>query len=71
MLKLSIWAVNIYGIKDQWSSFILHLVVVPNNRLSTTIGHVHLDMVEKHKCNLTMTTFWYEKSDIYRILIIL
>ncbi|KAF8810884.1 hypothetical protein BYT27DRAFT_7253282 [Phlegmacium glaucopus] len=22
---------NIYGIKDQWSSFILHLIVVPNN----------------------------------------
>ncbi|KAJ3727494.1 hypothetical protein C8R42DRAFT_694050 [Lentinula raphanica] len=39
----------IYGIKDQWSSFILHLVVVPNNRLATTIGHVHLDCVEKYE----------------------
>ena len=41
---------NIYGIKNQWSSFILHLVVVPNNRLATTIGHVYLDCVEKHMC---------------------
>ncbi|KAJ3746753.1 hypothetical protein DFH05DRAFT_1534510 [Lentinula detonsa] len=40
--------IPIYGIKDQWSSLILHLVVVPNNRLATTIGHVHLDCVEKH-----------------------
>ncbi|KAF6752682.1 hypothetical protein DFP72DRAFT_1033891 [Ephemerocybe angulata] len=38
---------DIYGIKDQWSSFIVHLVVVPNNRLADTIGHVYLDMVEK------------------------
>ncbi|KAJ3980302.1 hypothetical protein F5890DRAFT_1419886 [Lentinula detonsa] len=38
----------IYGIKDQYSSFILHLVVVPNNRIATTIGHVHLDCIEKH-----------------------
>lgn len=41
---------NIYGIKDQWSSFILYLVVVPNNRLATTIGHVYLDCVEKYMC---------------------
>ena len=41
---------NIYGIKDQWSSFILHLVVVPNNQFASTIGHVYLDCVEKHKC---------------------
>ena len=40
---------GIYGIKDQWSSFILHLSTVPNNRLATTIGHVHLDCVKEHK----------------------
>ena len=38
-----------YGIKDQWVSLILHCVVIPNNRLATTIGHVHLDEVEKHE----------------------
>ncbi len=41
---------NIYGIKDQWSSFILWLVVVPNNRLANTIGHVYLDCVENYMC---------------------
>jgi len=41
---------NIYSIKDQWSSFILYLVVVLNNRLATTIGHVYLDCIEKYKC---------------------
>lgn len=37
---------NIYGIKDQWASFILLLVVLPNNRLASTIGHVYLDCIE-------------------------
>ncbi|EDR02195.1 uncharacterized protein LACBIDRAFT_309912 [Laccaria bicolor S238N-H82] len=37
---------GIYGIKDQWTSFVLALVVVPNNRLACTTGHVHLDTVE-------------------------
>ncbi|KAI6002579.1 hypothetical protein F5J12DRAFT_839977 [Pisolithus orientalis] len=39
---------DIYGIKDQWSSFLLHLVVVPNHRLAATIGHVHLDYITKY-----------------------
>jgi len=52
---------SIYGIKDQWSSFILHLVVVPNNRLATTIGHVYLDCVEKYMCkysSLIYVQYW-------------
>lgn len=48
-------SLNIYGIRDQWSSFILLLVVVPNNRLATTIGHTYLDCVERHRCELTCT----------------
>ncbi|KAH7889503.1 hypothetical protein F5I97DRAFT_1844707 [Phlebopus sp. FC_14] len=40
---------DIYGIKDQWSSFLLHLVVVPNHHLATTIGHVYLDYVQKYQ----------------------
>jgi len=39
---------SIYSVKDQWSSFILHLVVVPNTQLATTIEHVYLDYTEKH-----------------------
>lgn len=30
---------NVYGVKDQWTSFVLLLVVVPNNRLATAIRH--------------------------------
>ncbi|KAJ2935745.1 hypothetical protein H1R20_g1349, partial [Candolleomyces eurysporus] len=41
--------ITIHGIKDQWSSFIIHLVAVPNNRLADTIGHVYLDAIEKKK----------------------
>ncbi|KAF9523530.1 hypothetical protein CPB83DRAFT_775298 [Crepidotus variabilis] len=48
-LKMGGVGLNIYGIKDQWSSYLLHLVVVSNNRLETTIGQVYLDCVEKHK----------------------
>jgi hypothetical protein len=59
---------NIYGIKDQWSSFILHLVVVPNNRLATTIGHVYLDCVEKYKCTqLFIFTDIWSHTDIFHI----
>ena len=46
-------SLNIYRIKDQGSSFILFLVVVPNNRLATTIGHIYLDCVERHRRELT------------------
>jgi hypothetical protein len=42
---------NIYGVKDQWSSFLLHLVVLPNNRLASTIGHVYLDYIGKQRGN--------------------
>ncbi|KIK05770.1 hypothetical protein K443DRAFT_130206 [Laccaria amethystina LaAM-08-1] len=51
---------NLYGIKHQWSSFVLHLVIVPNNQLTTTIGHVHLDCIEKHK--LIPVTFVTDKG---------
>ncbi|KAF8833895.1 hypothetical protein BDN67DRAFT_873021, partial [Paxillus ammoniavirescens] len=46
VLQMGGIGLDIYGIKDQWSSFLLHLVVVPNHRLAATIGHVHLDYVE-------------------------
>ncbi|KAJ2935897.1 hypothetical protein H1R20_g1196, partial [Candolleomyces eurysporus] len=56
-LKMGGVGLEIYGIKDQWSSFLLHLVVVPNNRLADTIGHVYLDMIEKYNhIPLTMVT---------------
>ncbi|PSS38118.1 hypothetical protein PHLCEN_2v25 [Hermanssonia centrifuga] len=45
-LKMGPVELPIYGMKDKWSSAILHLVVVPNDRLETTIGHVYLDFVE-------------------------
>ncbi|PSS38058.1 hypothetical protein PHLCEN_2v89 [Hermanssonia centrifuga] len=48
-LKMGPVGLPIYGMKDKWSGAILHLVVVPNNRLATTIGHVYLDFVEAFK----------------------
>lgn len=52
---------GIYRIKDQWSSYVLHLVVVPNNRLATTVGHIHLDCIGKYLSELFLTfsyVFW-------------
>ncbi|KAF8075916.1 hypothetical protein FPV67DRAFT_1558519 [Lyophyllum atratum] len=46
-LQMGDVSLPIYGIKDQWTSFIKHLVTVPDNRLAMTIEHVHLDCVEK------------------------
>ncbi|KAF5325449.1 hypothetical protein D9619_009977 [Psilocybe cf. subviscida] len=36
-LRMGGVGLNIYGIKDQWSSNLLHLVVIPNDRLETTV----------------------------------
>ncbi|KAI0069657.1 hypothetical protein K474DRAFT_1710205 [Panus rudis PR-1116 ss-1] len=40
--------IPIYGMRDKFSGRMLHLVVVPNARLSVTIGHVYLDFVENY-----------------------
>jgi len=58
-------ALPIYGIKDQWASFIKHLVTIPDNRLSATVGHVHLDCVEKYLGKYSAAT-----GDMVRTLII-
>lgn len=42
----------IYGMKDKFSSLIMHLVVVPNDRRSSTIGHVYLDYLDKYRSEL-------------------
>jgi hypothetical protein len=47
----------IYGIKDQWSSFLLHLVVVPSNRLGDTVAHIYLDMLEAHRGTILVLLF--------------
>jgi hypothetical protein len=47
-LRMGDVSLPIYGIKDQWSSFIKHLVTIPDNRLATTVGHVQLDCVEMY-----------------------
>ncbi|KIM60418.1 hypothetical protein SCLCIDRAFT_16346 [Scleroderma citrinum Foug A] len=58
--KLNVQALQMGGIKDQWSSFLLHLVVIPNNHLAATIGHVYLDYVEKYQ--VMPTTFVMDKG---------
>jgi hypothetical protein len=43
-------ALPIYAGKDQFSSFVPFMRVVPNVRLGKTIGHLFLDFVEKYQC---------------------
>ncbi|TDL15499.1 hypothetical protein BD410DRAFT_845149 [Rickenella mellea] len=38
----------IYGLRDKFSGAILWLVVVPNDRLAVTIGHVYCDFIEAY-----------------------
>ncbi|OAX31333.1 hypothetical protein K503DRAFT_787898, partial [Rhizopogon vinicolor AM-OR11-026] len=40
----------IYAFKDQFSTFVPYMCVLPNVRLSNTIGHVFLDFVEDYGC---------------------
>lgn len=49
LLRMGSVSLPVYGICNQFSHAILHLVVVPNNRLATMIGHVYLDFVEAYK----------------------
>ncbi|KAJ7842013.1 hypothetical protein B0H14DRAFT_2512073 [Mycena olivaceomarginata] len=48
--------IDIYGMRDHVGK-ILWLVVVPNSRLSDTIGHVFLDMVSIYKAISIQVTF--------------
>ncbi|KAF8579544.1 hypothetical protein K439DRAFT_1524163 [Ramaria rubella] len=48
-LQLGPVSLPIYGFRCKWSGVILHMVVVPNDRLATTIGHVFLDFVESYQ----------------------
>lgn len=40
----------IYGTKDQWSSFLHALLLMPNVRTGTAIAHYYLDLVESRDC---------------------
>ncbi|KAJ7839409.1 hypothetical protein B0H13DRAFT_1650231 [Mycena leptocephala] len=48
--------IDIYGMRDHVGK-ILWLVVIPNSRLSDTIGHVFLDMASKYKAISIQVTF--------------
>jgi hypothetical protein len=39
----------IYGLKDKWSSMMLHLVVIPNNWRADIVVHIYLDFIEKYQ----------------------
>ena len=40
----------IYAGKDQFSSFVPIMRVIPNVRLGNTIGHFFLDVIEEYGC---------------------
>jgi len=40
----------IYAMKDQYSTFVPVMRVIPNVRLGNTIGHFYLDLVEEYGC---------------------
>ncbi|KAK7454047.1 hypothetical protein VKT23_011560 [Stygiomarasmius scandens] len=47
-LRMGDVGMDIYGMRCHSSGRLLHEVVVPNARCSSTIGHVYLDFVEKY-----------------------
>ena len=47
-LQMGLVGFHIYGMRDKWSGKALWLVVVPNARLATTIGHIYLDFAATH-----------------------
>ncbi|KAJ7909608.1 hypothetical protein B0H13DRAFT_2233040 [Mycena leptocephala] len=44
----------IYGTKDQWSSFLHALLLMPNVRTGTAIAHYYLDLVESRDFTISM-----------------
>lgn len=46
--KLMVAGFAIYGIRDKWSCFFLHYVVVPSNRHAAVVGVIYLQCVRKY-----------------------
>jgi hypothetical protein len=42
----------IYAYKDQYSTFVPLMRVLPSVRFENTIGHLYLDLAEQHGCEL-------------------
>lgn len=43
-------SLGIYALKDQFSTFVPIMRVIPNVRLGITIGHFYLDLIEENGC---------------------
>jgi len=48
----------VYAGKDQFSSFVPIMQVLPNVHLGDTIGYLFLDMVEDHGCMFHIIYLW-------------
>lgn len=48
--------IPIYAGKDQFSSFVPVMRVVPNSRLEKTIGHFFLDVVQEYECEFQISS---------------
>jgi len=54
----------IYAGKDQFSTFVPIMWVLPNVCLGDTIGHLFLDMVEEYGCKFLMCIVFFEVTEI-------
>lgn len=58
----------IYAGKDQFSSFVPVMRVIPNSRLEHTIGHFFLDFVEEFKCKTSFHIFLFVALASYSLM---
>lgn len=56
----------IYGSKDQWSSFVHALLLMPNVRNRTAIAHYYLDLVEARDCELYILSILCSPYSFFR-----
>ena len=59
-------ALPIYAGKDQFSSFVPVMRVIPNVRLANTIGHFFLDVVEEYGCEYPQFKGWLDNHPLNR-----
>jgi hypothetical protein len=55
----------IYGGKDEWSGYLIKLVVMPNVRLARAIAHVKLDVIEEMDCEIVFASVYSCALTVY------
>jgi hypothetical protein len=64
-LEMGVVTLPIYAFKDQFSTFVLTMRVLPNIRRVETIGHLYLDLAKDYGRTWSCSLFWTFLVDVF------